>query len=437
MAKVEVKCIGYNDFAQGIFKIGNKFGFCNNFIKDEVAFVDKNKYDKYYINSFIKKSLERVKEKCEYYEKCGGCHLLHMSSKAQKQFKIDYVKQAFIDYKLNSNIDEYIEGSLKEGYRNKMQVAYKYQNGQVVYGFYEEESHKIIPMNKCLVQTAKQNEIALVIKDIVKDMNIRPYDEDRRTGFLRFVMIREAFVTGEILVTLVTNTDVFPGKNEFIKRLRNKCPYITSIVQNINTRKTSIILGEQEKVLYGPGYIKDYLCDIMFKISSKTFYQINHEQTEKLYNKVREYANLTGKEVVIDTYCGVGTIGMVLSKNAKKVIGVETNKQSVINARLNATENKIKNISFVLDDATNYIQNYNGEKIDVLIMDPPRNGSTEVFLRAVEKLKPQKVIYVSCEAKTLARDLAQLRSYKIEKKCLIDMFIGTYHVETVALLSKI
>lgn len=434
MAKIEVKCIGFNDYAQGLFKVNNKICFCNNFLPGEVGLVEKNKYDKYYISSFTKKSKDRVESECEYYNKCGGCHLLHMNKNLQKQFKIDYVQTAFSENKLNSKIDEYIEPDSYKAYRNKMQVAYKFQEGKLVYGFYEEESHKIIPMKKCMVQTERQNEIVKAIKDIMIEMKLKPYDEDRRMGLIRFVMIREAFTSGEMLVTVVTNSDIFPGNNEFVKRLIRRCPYITSIVQNINTRKTSIILGDDEKVLYGPGYIKDDLCGIMFKISSKTFYQINHEQTEKLYNKIKEYAALEGNEVVLDAYCGVGTIGMTLSKNCKKVIGVENNKQSVLNARINASENKIKNISFVLSDATEYIQKYTGEKIDTLIMDPPRSGSTEVFLKAIEKLKPQKIVYVSCEAKTLARDLTFLKSYKIVKKCLVDMFVGTYHIETITLL---
>lgn len=435
MAKIEVKCIGFNDYAQGMFKVNNKICFCNNFLPGEIGLVEKNKYDKYYISSFSKTSKDRVESECDYYSKCGGCHLLHMNKQLQKKFKIDYVQTAFTDKKLNSKIDEYIEPDSYKGYRNKMQVAYKFQEGKLVYGFYEEESHKIIPMKKCIVQTESQNEIAKVIKDIMLEMKLKPYDEDRRMGLVRFVMIREAFSSGEILVTIVTNSEVFPGKNEFVKRLIKRCPYITSIVQNINTRKTSIILGDDERVLYGPGYIKDYLCGIMFKISSKTFYQINHEQTEKLYSKIKEYASLQGNEVVLDAYCGVGTIGMTLAKDCKKVIGVENNKQSVINARINASDNKIKNISFVLSDATEYIKEYNGEKIDTLIMDPPRSGSTEVFLKAIENLKPKKIVYVSCEAKTLARDLTFLKNYKIEKKCLVDMFVGTYHIETVVLLS--
>ena len=268
----------------------------------------------------------------------------------------------------------------------------------------------------------------------MKEMRIQPYNEDKRVGLVRFIMIREGFVSKEILVTIVTNSEIFPGRSEFVKRLRAKCPYITSIVQNINKRKTSIILGDEERVLFGPGYIVDTLSGINFKISSKTFYQINHEQTEKLYSVVKEYANLTGDETVLDAYCGVGTIGMTLASSSKKVIGVESNKQSVINARMNASENKIKNISFVCDDATEYIQK-TVDSFDVLIMDPPRSGSTDKFLSTINNKKIKRIVYVSCDAKTQARDISKLTNYKIMNKTLVDMFVGTYHIESVVLLS--
>lgn len=435
MAKIEAKCFTYNDYGQGVFKVGKEIGYVSNLLPSEIGLVDKDKKGKYYVSSFLKKSKERVEPKCEHYLKCGSCHLLHMNEKAQKEFKINYVENCFSDYKLPTKIEEYISSDIKEGYRNKMQVAYGIKEGKIIYGFYEEDSHRIIPLKKCLVQSEKQNQIVKEIAQIIKELRLTVYSEDKRTGLIRFVMIREGYYSKEILVTIVTSTDIFPGRSEFVKRLRNKCPYITSIVQNINTRKTSIILGEEERVLYGPGYIKDTLSGINFKISSKTFYQINPSQTERLYKKVEEYASLTGKEYVLDAYCGVGTIGMILSKNAYKVVGVENNKQSVLNARINAKENKITNISFVCDDATNYILNTN-DQFDVLIIDPPRSGSTPEFLHAIEKMKVQKIIYVSCEAKTQARDLSILKDYKIVKKSLVDMFVGTYHVETVVLLEK-
>jgi 23S rRNA (uracil1939-C5)-methyltransferase len=264
------------------------------------------------------------------------------------------------------------------------------------------------------------------------------YDEDRKTGLIRYVLIKESYTNKNILITIVTSSDIFPGRSEFVKELRNKFPEITTIIQNINPRKTSIVLGEQERVLFGPGYIVDELLGLKFKIFSKTFYQINPEQTTKLYSKVIEYGNFKGNEIVIDAYCGVGTIGMSVARSVKEVIGVEQNKQSVINAKSNARDNNIKNINFICDDATSFIEEIakDNAKVDVVIMDPPRIGSTEKFLNSLKKLKPKKIIYVSCEAKTLARDVKLILSdYSISKICLVDMFVGTYHVETVVLLS--
>ena len=270
-------------------------------------------------------------------------------------------------------------------------------------------------------------------------MRIPAYNEDKRTGLIRFALIKESFSNGDILVVIVTSSNVFPGRGDFVNRLREKFPEIKTIVQNINSRQTSIILGDQERVLYGRGYIEDSLMDLKFKISSKTFYQINPEQTINLYSKAIEYGNFEKTDTIIDAYCGVGTIGMLASKNVGAVIGVESNKQSVNNAIINARENNINNIKFICDDATNYLHKLAKEniKIDGLIMDPPRSGSTDVFLESVLKLKPRKVVYVSCNPKTLARDLkVLLKGYKITKLALVDMFVGTFHIESVVLLEQ-
>lgn len=315
-----------------------------------------------------------------------------------------------------------------------MQVAYKLKDNKIIYGFYEEDSHRIIPLEYCYIQSKKQNEIVKTIASIMKELRISPYNEDKRSGVIRFALVREAIKTNQILVTIVTNGEMFPARSEFIKRLRDRCPYITTIIQNYNSRKTSIILGDEERVLYGNGYIEEELCGIMFKISSKTFFQVNPYQVEKLYNKVIEFGDFKKDDIVIDSYCGVGTIGMVVSKYVKEVYGVENNKTSVQCAKMNANNNKIKNIQFVCDDATNYLKELSKQKvhIDGVIMDPPRSGSTQVFLEAVKKLRPQKVIYVSCDPHTLARDLKVLLDlYEIKNACLVDMFSGTYHVETI------
>lgn len=445
--KMEVKCFALNDFGEGIFKNDKTIGCVANLLPKEKAIVEevnsklnKTTEKKYRLVKLLNEASDRITVKCDVYKRCGSCHLLHMNYDKQIEFKYNYVTNALKEQKLNSKIDEVIKAEKKERYRNKMQVAYttKIENNRsdIVYGFYAEDTHKIIPLNDCLVHSERQNEIVKSIARIIKELKLIPYDEDKRTGLIRFVLVREAIKSGEILVAVVTNGEIFPARSEFVKRLRNKCPYITTIVQNVNSRKTSIILGDDERVLYGPGYIIDQLCGINFKISSKTFYQVNPYQTEKLYNKVIEYANLSKNDVVLDAYCGVGTIGMVMAPHAGLVIGVENNKQSVINARDNAYQNKVKNIRFVNQEATEFLEK-DENKYDVVVMDPPRSGSTVKFLQTLKKIAPKKIVYVSCEAKTLARDLKELvDKYDITKKCIVDMFVGTYHVETVCLLTK-
>lgn len=440
--KVEVKCFDLNDQGMGLVKIGKETYAVSNLLPSEVALVDvydDYKYQNVKVSKILKPSSQRQEPNCGIYQKCGSCQLLHLKYDAQIQFKQDYVINAFKEYKINFKINEVIKAEQISEYRNKMQVAFRYRENKIVYGFYEEDTHRIIPMDECLVQSKIQNDIAKYIQTLMTKMKITPYNEDKRSGIIRFALIKEARVTKQILVVIVTNGEIFPGRNEFVKMLKAKFPEITTIVQNINTRQTSIILGDQERVLFGNGFIEDYLCNIKFKISSKTFFQVNPLQTEKLYSKVIEFGNFNGSEVIIDAYCGVGTIGLIASPHVKHVIGVESNKQSIINAVSSMKENKIKNIEFVCDDATEFIEKLakNNEKIDAVIMDPPRSGSTEKFLNSILKLKPQKVIYVSCEAKTLARDLKLIiNDYKISKTAIVDMFVGTYHIETVVLLEK-
>lgn len=442
MKKIEVKCSELNEKALGIVHLGKDSIEVPNFLPREEGIIEINnegKFSRVKLIKITKPSSKRVEVKCDIYNNCGGCQLLHLSYNDQIEFKRELVESYFKNAGLPSKIDEIISAEKLVEYRNKMQVAYKYREGKVVCGFYEEESHRIIQLTNCLVQSPKQNEIVKYIQVLMGQMKIAPYNEDKRTGVIRFVLVREARFTKEVMVIIVTNSEMFPGRNDFIKRLKAKFDYITTIIQNVNSRKTSIILGDEERILFGKGYIEDYLCGIKFKISSKTFFQINPYQTEKLYNKVVEYAALTGNETIIDAYCGVGTIGMVLAKNAKNVIGVESNKQSVTNASANAYENKIKNIKFYCNDATDFLMKLASEKIevDIIIMDPPRSGSTIEFLNSIKKLKPKKVIYVSCDPATLTRDLKDLISdYKIEKKAIVDMFVGTYHVESIVCLER-
>ena len=326
-------------------------------------------------------------------------------------------------------------------YRNKVHAVFdRDKKGNIISGIYEENTHHVVPVEKCLIENQKADEIIGTIRGMLKSFKIRTYDEDTGFGLLRHVLIRKGFSTGEIMVVLVTASPVFPSKNNFVKALREKHPEITTIVQNINGRGTSMVLGDKEHVLYGKGYIVDELCGCRFRISSKSFYQVNSVQTEILYEKALSLSGLTGRELVVDAYCGIGTIGIIASKAAGKVIGVELNQGAVRDAVNNAKMNGIDNIRFYCNDAGRFLVNMaeQGENADVVIMDPPRSGSTEEFMDAVGKLGAGKVVYVSCNPETLARDVRYMKKlgYRAVEAWPVDMFPETDHVETVVLLSQ-
>ena len=274
----------------------------------------------------------------------------------------------------------------------------------------------------------------------MKSFKIKTYDEDTGYGLFRHVLIRRGFKSGEIMVVLVLGSPILPSSNNFVKALRKEHPEITTVVLNINDRKTSMILGEREKVLYGKGFIRDELCGCTFRISPKSFYQVNPVQTEILYQKAIEFAHLTGKESVIDAYCGIGTIGLIASGHAKEVVGVELNKDAVKDAILNAKENQIRNVRFFQGDAGEFMEAMaaEGNSMDVLFMDPPRAGSDEKFMASAVKMGPEKIVYISCNPETLARDLKYLtkKGYQVKKIQPVEMFAFTEHVETVVLLSR-
>lgn len=325
-------------------------------------------------------------------------------------------------------------------YRNKVHAVFGLdRKNNPISGIYKEGTHRILPVDSCLIEDQKADEIIVTIRSMLRSFKIRVFDEDTGYGLLRHVLIRRGFTTGEILVVLVTASPVFPSKNNFVKALREKHPEITTIVQNINGRSTSMVLGDKEHVLYGKGYIEDVLCGLRFRISSRSFYQINSAQTEKLYAKAMELAELTGNETVLDAYCGIGTIGLIASKHAGKVIGVELNQDAVRDAVQNAKKNGITNAQFFCNDAGRFMSHMaaRGESADVVFMDPPRSGSTEEFIDAVALMQPKRVVYISCGPDTLARDLRMFakHGYKAKEAWPVDLFGWTEHVETVVLLS--
>ncbi|MGN1315739.1 MAG: 23S rRNA (uracil(1939)-C(5))-methyltransferase RlmD [Acutalibacteraceae bacterium] len=383
---------------------------------------------------------KRITEKriCPSSRKCGGCQLMNLSYPEQLQFKQAKVVKLLGSFHRVNNI---IGMEPPFHYRNKVQAAFgRTRSGEIISGVYQSSTHNIVKTDSCLIEDEIADEIIVTVRKLVKDFKLTVYDEKKGNGFLRHVLVKRGFATGEIMVVLVTGTSVFPSKNNFIKELLRLYPAITTIVQNVNNKFTSMVLGEKETVLYGKGYIEDVLCGLTFRISPKSFYQINPVQTEILYNKAMEFADLNGNERVIDAYCGIGTIGMVASEKAGEVIGCELNPDAVRDAKINGKINGVENINFVCADAGEFMlrMKERGEKCDVLFMDPPRAGSDKRFLSCAVVLSPEKIVYISCNPETQQRDLLYLvkNGYKVKKIQPVDMFPFTSHVETVVQLVR-
>ena len=370
-----------------------------------------------------------------YEKKCGGCPLLALPYReqlAKKQARLQELLGGFAPVKAVQGMAEPLH------YRNKAIASFATQRGKLVCGLYAEGTHRVLPGADCLLQEEILNKTLAAVLDAARACRWTAYDEDRGTGLLRHTVLRSS-CSGKVLVTLVTPGPDLPGSKNFCTALRKKAPWVVSIVQNINPTRSSAVLGSREKTLYGPGFVLDTLCGTQFAISSRSFYQVNRTQTEVLYKKALELAKLTGRETVIDAYCGIGTIGLCTAPLAKQVIGVERNPAAVKDAAANARRNKIANARFVCADATEWMAAAAGEGLhpDVVFLDPPRAGSTPECIAAVNKMKPRRVVYVSCDPETLARDVAAFTrlGWRAAKFCPVDLFPQTRHVETVVLLS--
>lgn len=377
--------------------------------------------------------------KCPLYKKCGGCQIHNLDYDKQLEFKMRKVVKLLGKF---HHVNKIIGMDNPYHYRNKVQAAFgRDKHNRIISGVYQSSTHKIVPVDSCLIEDIKADEIIVTIRKLIKSFKLKPFDDNNMTGFLRHVLVKRGFSSGEIMVVLVTGTQEFKSKRSFINALLSRHPEITTIVQNINNRHTSLVLGDKSIVLYGNGTIKEQLCGYTFTISPKAFYQINPIQTEILYNKAMEFAEISKDDIVIDAYCGTGTIGIIASKYAGRVIGVELNPDAVRDARKNAKINNVDNIDFICDDAGKYMIRLAEEnlKADVVIMDPPRAGSDINFLKSVVKLSPKKVVYVSCNPETLKRDLTYLskNKYKVRRIQPVDMFPHTEHVECVVLMSKV
>lgn len=385
---------------------------------------------------------------CPIDGRCGGCTLLSVSYDRQLRSKQAEMEALFADLlDDDARIRSIVGMKDPRHYRNKVVSPYvgvydkKARRRRVLCGMYERGTHRVIDSRECLIENQEAKRIILAIRDLMPKFGIAPYDEDADTGFLRHVQVRVGHASGEVMVTLVTREDTFPASKAFVRALIKKHPSITTVVQNVNTRQTNVIMGDKERTLYGPGFILDSLCGLSFRISSKSFYQVNVEQTEALYTRAVEMARLTGTETVMDAYCGTGTIGLVAARGvsggpgAARVIGVEERPDAVADARNNARHNGIAAAEFVADDAGAFMRTLaaRGEELDVLLMDPPRSGSTLDFLKAACTLAPHRIVYISCNPKTQARDAEYLvaHGYRIDEMQPVDMFPHTPHTENI------
>jgi len=407
---------------------------------------------------------------CPYAKKCGGCDYQGISYEKQLREKQELVQK---NVGALCKVQPIIGMEQPYHYRNKVHAVFDIVKrgssrsaggrknvrsgsgngsrgknalpmpGTVISGVYRAGTHEVVNIDFCQIEDELSGAIIRDIRGLLRSFKIKTYDEDTGYGLLRHVLVRRGFHTGEVMVVLVLGSPILPSKNNFVKALRKLHPEITTVVINVNDKKTSMVLGDRETVIYGKGYIEDTLCGCTFRISPKSFYQVNPVQTELLYGKAMEYAGLTGKETVVDAYCGIGTIGLIAAGKAKEVISVELNQDAVRDAIVNAKRNQIKNVRFYHADAGKFMVDMAAEKgrgkVDVVFMDPPRAGSDEAFLSSVVKLAPKKVVYVSCNPETLARDLKYLTRHGYEAvECTpVDMFPWTRHCECVVMMSRV
>ena len=373
--------------------------------------------------------------KCPISHLCGGCQYVDMPYEqqlAEKQKYIDDLLSVF------GPVDKIIGMENPNHYRNKVTAAFRrMKSGEIISGVYEEGTHNILPVENCYVEDEKAAAIIRTFAELIKSFKLQIYNEDTGTGLIRHLQIRVGRKTGQIMVIIVTASPVFPSKKNLAKALVTAHPEITTIVQNINMKDTSMVIGDRNQVIYGKGHIEDILCGKRFRISPGSFYQVNPEQTEVLYGKAIKYADLKKKETVIDAYCGIGTIGIAASDRAKKVIGVEIVEEAVEAARVNAELNGLDNCEFIAGDVLRVIDDIE-DKPDFIVLDPPRDGINPKALLKIINYGVKELVYISCKPTSLARDLVTLQEhgYFVTKACAVDQFPGTVHVETIVKMRR-
>lgn len=412
-------------------------------VRARIQLIKKN-YAIAELTGIVTASPDRIKPHCPVYDQCGGCQLQHMSYEGELKEKRQQVEDAIVRIGHLSHVPvlPVLGAPSPWHYRNKMQFPVAAAGrGKVAIGCFAASTHKVIDVADCAIQKEDNNAIIRVVRQWMKDFKIPAYDEDARTGIVRHIMGRVGVHTGEIMVCLVTAGDMVPHMKDLVQRLRRDIPGLTSIVQNVNTRHTNVILGPKTRTIYGSDTIHDSIGPLTFHISAQSFFQVNSEQAQRLYEQALDFANLKGNETVADVYCGTGTITLFLARKARQVYGIEIVAPAIRDAVRNARDNHVKNAEFILGDAVYKLPELirEGVRPGVIVLDPPRAGCGEPVLKAIAQSRPERVVYVSCNPATLARDLAYLdqHGYQTIKVQPVDMFPRTHHVECVALLSRI
>ncbi|OMF47034.1 23S rRNA (uracil(1939)-C(5))-methyltransferase RlmD [Paenibacillus peoriae] len=456
-----IDIIGMNHDGEGVGRVEGFTLFVPGALPGEKARVKVLKTKKQYgyakLLDIAQASPDRIAAPCAIYDQCGGCQIQHMSYEAQLGWKRQHVVDVLERIgKLSVNGDDgtsvdlpHVQGVVVHPtlgmsepwrYRNKAQVPIGVTEGGLVGGFYARGSHRIVDMNTCLIQDERNDEVVARVKEIGRMLGISAYNEETGRGLLRHVVVKTAFRTGEMMLVLVTNGRDIPHADAWIGSIREHIPHVASICQNVNTKRTNVIFGDETRVLWGRDVIYDYIGNVQFAISARSFYQVNPVQTEVLYSKTVEYAGLTGKETVIDAYCGIGTISLFLAQHADQVYGVEIVKEAIDDARSNALLNEMRNVKFEVGASEDVIPAWKEQGItaDVIVVDPPRKGCDPRLLDTILEMKPERVVYVSCNPSTLARDLRILEDggYKTVEVQPVDMFPHTVHVECCSLLVR-
>lgn len=436
-------CLDLDDFGKGIVRIDDTTCFIDNLLPGEEADIETDfKYGKLAKAKAINRyndSPDRVHPECKYYPNCGGCQLMHLSYEKQLEYKTKKVKELLHKFaKLDVEVYPCIGLENPTRFRNKVQKPVRFDNKKkkIKAGFYQSGTHNLIGVEDCLMETPLSNKISNLLVSLFEKYHFTPYHEDAQFGLIRHILIKTNTNQDQALVTLIVTRSDIKGIKDFAKELMKKIPQVVGVVLNINTRKTNVILGEKDVPVFGHTKIQDMIFDKKFLISTQSFYQVNSHQIETLYGKAIEFAQLKKTDSLLDAYCGAGTIGLCCADKVKDVLGVEIVADAVHDAILNAKINNLSNAHFIKGDATKFILQ-SDKHFDVIIMDPPRKGSTPEFINAVKRIAPERVVYVSCDPVTLARDLALFKdTYQIEKVQPVDMFPNSMHVETVCLLVK-